>query len=243
MDPVAPDRAKVGVVTPATALRCFWRTALLLAAVNVARTAGLLWRPWLAAALLVGGVAVLALAARASAADLGLEPGHAGRGLRYGVAACLVVLVVLAVAAALPGTSDFLHDSRAEVSAARLGYDVAVIVLVTVIPEELAFRGLLLGSALVLWRPWRAAVASSVLFGLWHIAPTLHTMSGNTAVRGLSGSTSGRALVVLGAVLSTFAAGLAFSWLRLRSRSLAAPALAHVATNALALTVAWFVVH
>ncbi len=230
-------------MTPAAAVPCFWRTALLLAAVNVARTSGLLWRPWLAAVVLVGGVAVLALAARATAADLGLELGEAGRGLRYGGAACLVVLVVLAVAAALPGTSDFLHDSRAEVSGAQLGYDVAVIVLVTVIPEELAFRGLLLGSALALWRPWRAAVASSALFGLWHIAPTLHTMSGNAAVRGLSGSTGGKALVVMGAVLSTFAAGLVLSWLRLRSRSLVAPALAHVATNALALIVAWFVVH
>ena len=230
-------------MTRASAVRCFWQTALLLALVNVARTFGLLWRPWLAATLIVIGVAVTALAARATAADLGLEPGAVGRGLRYGLAACLAVLVVLAVGAALPGANGLLHDSRAEVSGTRLGYDVAVIVLITVIPEELAFRGLLLGSALVLWRPWRAAVASSVLFGLWHIAPTLHTMSGNRAVHGLSESTGGRAVVVMGAVLSTFAAGLAFSWLRLRSRSLAAPVLAHVGTNALALVVAWFVVH
>ena len=230
-------------MAPATAVRCFWSTALLLAAVNVARSLGFLWRPWIAAAVLVAGLAVIALAARATAADVGLEPGEAGRGLRYGGAACLVILLGLALAAVLPGLNDVLHDSRADISGARLGSDVARIVLITVIPEELAFRGLLLGSALVLWRPWRAALASSVLFGLWHIAPTLHTMSDNTAARGLSESTGGRALIVMGAVLSTFAAGLVFSWLRLRSRSLLAPALAHIGTNALALIVAWFVIH
>jgi membrane protease YdiL (CAAX protease family) len=50
-------------------------------------------------------------------------------------------------------------------------------------------------------------------------------------------------LLVLGAVLVTSVAGLAFCWLRLRSGSLVAPVLAHAATNGLALTVAWFTVH
>jgi membrane protease YdiL (CAAX protease family) len=34
---------------------------------------------------------------------------------------------------------------------------------------------------------------------------------------------------------------LGFAWLRLRSRSLVAPVLAHIATNGVALVVAWFV--
>jgi membrane protease YdiL (CAAX protease family) len=48
---------------------------------------------------------------------------------------------------------------------------------------------------------------------------------------------------VLGSVVVTFLAGLVFSWLRLRSRSLIAPVMAHVATDGLALAVAWFAVH
>ena len=115
--------------------------------------------------------------------------------------------------------------------------------LLTAIPEEFAFRGVLLGSALRLWGPWRASLITSALFGLWHIAPTLHTMSDNRAVSGLSASTGGRVLLVLGSIAVTFIAGLAFCWLRLRSRSLIAPVMAHVATNGLALTVAWFTVH
>jgi membrane protease YdiL (CAAX protease family) len=34
-----------------------------------------------------------------------------------------------------------------------------------------------------------------------------------------------------------------FCWLRLRSRSLIAPVMAHLATNGLALAVAWFTLH
>src|SRR4029077_16034011 len=94
-----------------------------------------------------------------------------------------------------------------------------------------------------LWGPWRASLITSALFGLWHIEPTLHTMRDNRAVAGAAASTGGQVLVVLGAIAVTFVAGLIFCWLRLRSRSLIAPVIAHAATNGLALTVAWFAVH
>jgi len=50
-------------------------------------------------------------------------------------------------------------------------------------------------------------------------------------------------LLVLGSVAVTFIAGLVFCWLRLRSKSLIAPVMAHAATNGLALAVAWFTLH
>ena len=115
--------------------------------------------------------------------------------------------------------------------------------LLTAIPEEFAFRGVLLGSALRLWGPWRASLITSALFGLWHIEPTLHTMSDNRAVAGASATAGGQILLVLGSIAVTFLAGLVFCWLRLRSRSLIAPVMAHAATNGLALAVAWFAVH
>jgi membrane protease YdiL (CAAX protease family) len=150
----------------------------------------------------------------------------------------------LLVAAVIPATSGFLHDSRAQISGGRLGYQLGVsIVLLTAIPEEFAFRGVLLGSALRLWGPWRASLVTSALFGLWHIAPTLHTMSDNRAVAGAAASLAGQILLVLGAIAVTSAGGLIFCWLRLRSRSLIAPVLAHAATNGVALTAAWFVIH
>ena len=67
-------------------------------------------------------------------------------------------------------------------------------------------------------------------------------MSDNHEFRGAATSAGGQALLVLGAVAVTFLAGFLLL-ARLRSRSLIAPVLAHIATNGLALTVAWFTLH
>ena len=226
--------------------RCFLAAVAVLGLFNVARSLGLLGPPgyaWVSVSLLTVTLALIAWAAGASRADLGLDPADMRAGLRYGAGAAGIVLVVLIVAAALPATSGFLHDARARISAARLLYELGVsILLLTAIPEEFAFRGVLLGSALRLWGPWRASLVTSALFGLWHIVPTLHTMADNPGVAGAAASVAGRVLVVLGSVAVTFVAGLIFCWLRLRSRSLIAPVLAHCATNGMALAVAWFTI-
>ena len=206
----------------------------------VARGLGLLGPPVVSASVLTLGMILIAWRAGATLDDLGLGRNHVRAGLRYGAAAALLVLVVLVLAALFPGTRSLLADQRADIDAGRLAYDVGVtIVLLTAVPEELAFRGVLLGSAQTLWGSWRATLVSSALFGFWHIEPTLETMSGNAAVGGASTSLGGQVLVVLGAIAVTFVSGLAFCWLRLRSRSLVAPLIAHVATNGLALVVAW----
>jgi CAAX protease family protein len=220
------------------------QTVAVLALFTVARTLGLLGPPAVSAGLLVAALILVAWTGGLTRADLGLGRKQVPAGLQYGGAALGVVVLALVIAALIPATNGFLHDSRAQISAGRLGYELGVsIVLLTAIPEEFAFRGVLLGSALRRWRPWRASLVTSVLFGLWHIAPTLHTMSDNHVFRGEAGSVAGQVLLVLGAVLVTSCAGLVFCWLRLRSGSLVAPVLAHVATNGLALAVAWFTVH
>jgi len=224
-------------------MRCFVQTVAVLVLFTVARTLGLLGPPAVAAGLLVAALILVAWTGGLTRAELGLGWKQVPAGLRYGAAACGVVLLVLVIAALIPATNGFLHDSRAQISAGRLAYELGVsIVLLTAIPEEFAFRGVLLGSALRLWGPWRASLITSALFGLWHIVPTLHTMADNPAVAGASASVAGRVLVVLGSVAVTFAAGLIFCWLRLRSRSLIAPVMAHCATNGLALAVAWFTI-
>jgi uncharacterized protein len=224
--------------------RCFVQTVGVLVLFSVARTFGLLGPEAVGIGLLVAALALVAWSAGASRDDLGLGLADMRTGLAYGAGAVGIVLLVLLVAAVIPAANGFLHDSRAQISGGRLTYELGVsIVLLTAIPEEFAFRGVLLGSALRLWGPWRASLVTSALFGLWHIAPTFGTMSDNHEFRGAAASAGGQALLVLGAVAVTFLAGLAFCWLRLRSRSLIAPVLAHAATNGLALTVAWFILH
>ena len=224
--------------------RCFVQAVAVLAVFAVARSSGLLGPAVLSVSLLTAALALIAWSAGATLADLGLRRADVRAGLLYGAAAFGIVLLVLVVAAVIPATNGFLHDSRAQIGGGRLMYELGVpIVLLTAIPEEFAFRGVLLGSALRLWGPWRASLVTSALFGLWHIAPTLHTMSDNREFAGAAAHTGGQVLLVLGSIAVTFAAGLVFCWLRLRSRSLIAPVMAHVATNGLALTVAWFAVH
>ena len=229
---------------PMKAGRCFVQAVAVLAVFAVARSFGLLGPAVISVSLLTAALIVIAWSAGATRADLGLARADMRAGLLYGAAAFGVVLLVLVVAAVIPATNGFLHDSRAQIGGGRLLYEIGVpIVLLTAIPEEFAFRGVLLGSALRLWGPWRASLITSALFGLWHIAPTLHTMHDNRATAGLSASIGGQVLQVLGSIAVTFIAGLVFCWLRLRSRSLIAPIIAHSAVNGLALTVAWFAVH
>jgi membrane protease YdiL (CAAX protease family) len=224
--------------------RCFGQAVAVLAVFAVARSFGLLGPAVISVSLLTAALALIAWSAGATRADLGLGRADMPAGLLYGAGAMGVVLLVLVAAAVIPATNGFLHDSRAQIDGGRLLYELGVsIVLLTAIPEEFAFRGVLLGSALRLWGPWRASLVTSALFGLWHIAPTLHTMSDNREFAGAAAHTGGQVLLVLGSVAVTFVAGLVFCWLRLRSKSLIAPVMAHVATNGLALTVAWFAIH
>jgi membrane protease YdiL (CAAX protease family) len=226
---------------------CFLLAVAVLVLFNAARAAGLLGPSryvYISVGLLVVVLALIAWTTGASRADLGLDQADTRAGAWYGAGAFGVVLLVLIVAAVIPVTNGFLHDSRGQISGGRLLYEQGVsILLLTAIPEEFAFRGVLLGSALRLWGPLRASLVTSALFGLWHVVPTLHTMSDNRTVAGFSASVAGQALVVLGSVAVTFVAGLVFCWLRLRSRSLIAPVMAHFATNGLALAAAWLTVH
>ncbi len=95
--------------------------------------------------------------------------------------------------------------------------------------EEVAFRGVLL-AVLTRVLSLRAAVAvSAVVFGVWHVRPTLSALAAN----GLVDGTVLTGLAVLLGCAATAAAGVVLAWLRLRTGSLLAPALLHLATNSL----------
>ena len=223
--------------------RIFWTTVVALVVFNIARGLGL-FGPLADAVELVLALALTAVALRGALtkADIGLERSRVGSGLKWGGAAFALVFIVVAIAGVIPATSGFLHDSRGDVPLWRLLLDLVWIALLTVIPEELLFRGLLLGAAMKKWGTGIGVVVTSVLFGFWHIFPTLSTAGGNEKFSQADSSTLGRIGLVAGAVVTTTIAGLIFSWLRVRSRSLVAPMLAHLGTNGIALTVAWFVV-
>ena len=199
------------------------------------------WHPW---SNTIAGLLVLGLgfAVGLDRSDLGLESRDLGGGLRSGLAFWAVVAAVLVVVALIPATRDSLQDDSTIVSTgAMLRRTLIVIPLGTALLEEAAFRGVLLGLFAKRATIWRAAWMSSVLFGLWHIPPTINSADGSGAIGDASRSGGSTALVVIGVVLAMTAAGMVFCWLRIRSKSLVAPFVAHWGINATAFLVAWLV--
>lgn len=87
-------------------------------------------------------------------AELGLGREHWKSGAGYALAAVLVVGTVIAIGVALPMTRPlFLNNNYATLSGALIA-SMVIIPLQTVIPEELAFRGVLQGA---LTRAWGSA--------------------------------------------------------------------------------------
>ena len=103
-------------------------------------------------------------------AELGLGREHWKSGAGYAVAAVALVLSVIAIGALLPWTRPmFMNNNYATISGALIA-SMIIIPLQTVIPEELAFRGVLHGALDRAWGFRGVAAAGSLLFGLWHIA-------------------------------------------------------------------------
>jgi membrane protease YdiL (CAAX protease family) len=177
--------------------------------------------------------------------ELGLGREHWRSGARYAAAAVGLVVTVIAVGALLPWTRPmFLNDQYATLSGALVA-SMIIIPLQTVIPEELAFRGVLHGALDRAWGFRGVAAAGSLLFGLWHIATSLGLTSGNVGfTRIFGGGVFGMLAGIVLAVLATAAAGFVFTWLRRRSGSLIAPIALHWSLNgmgALAAAVVWHV--
>jgi membrane protease YdiL (CAAX protease family) len=186
----------------------------------------------------------IARAAGVSWPELGLGRAELGSGVRRGMTAGAAAAAAVFAAAAVPATRGWFLDERAAAPAgpAQLAAQLGRISFAAVPPEELIYRSALLG--LRLGRgPQASAVAwSSALFGLSHVLPTLATMHQTALHPHLARGPLRRAAFVGGNVMVTGLAGAAFSWLRLNSGSVVAPALAHAALNDAAL-VAGRVVH
>ncbi|WP_137724986.1 CPBP family intramembrane glutamic endopeptidase [Prescottella subtropica] len=177
--------------------------------------------------------------------ELGLSPRHWKSGSLYALGCVGLVLAVVGIGIALPFTRQFFLSERYATVSGALVASMIVIPLQTVIPEELAFRGVLQGTLGRVSGARGVFAAGSLLFGLWHIASSLGLTSGNKGLTGiLGGGLMGQILGIAGAVAATAAAGFVFTWLRKRSGSLLAPIALHWSLNgigALAAALVWHV--
>jgi membrane protease YdiL (CAAX protease family) len=177
-------------------------------------------------------------------AELGLGRDHWKSGVAYALAAMALVVTVIAVGVLLPLTRPmFMNNHYATISGALVA-SMIIIPLQTVIPEELAFRGVLHGALNRAWGFRGVALAGSLMFGLWHIATSLGLTSSNVGfTRLFGGGVVGMLAGVTLAVIATAVAGFVFSWLRRRSGSLIAPIALHWSLNGLGALAAALVWH
>ncbi|MEU9453518.1 CPBP family intramembrane glutamic endopeptidase [Streptomyces sp. NPDC048277] len=221
------------------------RTALV-AALAVLVAANLLNNRWAPSWSLLTAVAASAVLvavlfwAGGSLQELGLGRDTLADGARWSVALIGIVAMVYLCGALLPVTRGLFEDRRTNaLGGSAIAFRALVAVPVgTVLLEEIAFRGVLFALLCRLRTATTAAVVSSVLFGLWHILPSLNLNRDKPTLGSVFGhSVAGAVLVDLGAVLFTAVAGCLLCWLRDRSGSLLAPMALHWAVNALGYTV------
>ena len=236
--------ARVSTVAERRAPSSFWPVAMTVGVLFVSNVVsnrvlpGWAYVPWNASV----AVLLIVLARRVDhllRIDIGIA--NVRHGLKIGAILMTAVLAVYLVAWALPATHGLFKDRRVgERSAAAMLYEVLIrIPFGTVLLEEVAFRGVLLGQ-LGSRLHWRVGLlASSLLFGLWHVLPAWAINTVNPVLRS---SGISRPLAILAAVGGTAVAGLFMSWVRIRARSLLAPVMLHIATNSFGFAIAWLVV-
>jgi membrane protease YdiL (CAAX protease family) len=191
----------------------------------------------LAGAALIGASLLAARSLGLDANALGLRRAGAVRGAAIGaVAAGAIALVdvgVLRLAPSIIG-QPVGYSPLARVSADELGRHIALYVpLGAVIPEEIAFRGTLLGGLLARFPVRTAVMISAMTFALWHGTVAWFTVMNTTMPVVLIVPAVAAALVVV------FVGGVIMAGLRVATSSLAASIAAHWVFNAVILVGLW----
>ncbi len=186
------------------------------------------------------GAALSAAAASGlTATDTGLGREALLPGLRLGSRVAAAAAGGWLVIAVVPATRPVLRDKRITgLTGREVAFQVMVRIPVgTVLWEETAFRGVLQAALRRVMSDGAAVAVTSGVFGIWHIRPTIGALRANKLAAG-RGETL--AAVTL-AVAATTAGGAFLSLLRIRSGSLAAPVLLHLATNCAGPLAGWVI--
>lgn len=175
--------------------------------------------------------------------DLGLAPRHLRKGLRWGTVLVAIVVATMVIGVLLPGTRQLFEDDRVRDMS---GWDVIYAAFVrvtfgTVLLEEIAFRAVAPAMLATRMRRWKAIGIAAVLFGLWHVLPSLNMNEVNPVATDTVGQLP-QWVTVAGSVGSTAVVGIWFSFLREKTGSVVTPMLAHWSTNAVGYLFAYGVI-
>ncbi len=186
-----------------------------------------------AASLSVAGGLALGL----SVNDMGLGLHVVPRGIAIAaVVSAAIMLTVFITASISPLRRYFTLMQHMEPN--RIAYETAVrIPLSTALSEEVLFRGALLGLLFTHYSMVGAVVIGSIVFGLWHILPSLSRYHSQDEQKVILSKIPYAAATVC----ATAVAGIFFSWLRIVSGSIIAPWLMHWSINSSAMLASAFV--
>jgi membrane protease YdiL (CAAX protease family) len=187
-------------------------------------------------------VAVSLTVARALGLDrraLGLRGDHArgaATGALLGAAAASAGVVALRLIAPLVvgGRVDYAPVNA--VTGPALLWHIAVwLPLGVIVPEEIAFRGVLFGALIRRNSTADAILAAAIAFGLWHVSIVYVTIQSTTVA-----STQWEAAAFAIALTAIGAGGAIFAWLRLRTGTIATTIATHWSFNVLLLFGLWW---
>jgi uncharacterized protein len=184
---------------------------------------------------ITAGLVVLAQRSGCGIAELGGDPRHLRRSMRVGAVGAGMVAVGYGMGLLTPAGADVFRDERvtSATTTTLLSHVVMRIPLGTVLGEEVTFRGVLPALLTSSRRPtWLPGAVASLLFGLWHVLPSLELPRANVGVRRVVGATPSGRLVALAVGVTTFA-GAVLHCLRQQTGHLASPVAVHMATNML----------
>lgn len=166
---------------------------------------------------------------------MGIDVRHIGSGIVVAIVASLIITVATVIVATIPPLRRFfIGDNLAKASGKLITFEAAIrIPFSTALVEEVLFRGVLLGLFIAHYDTLFALILSSLVFGLWHIFPTITSLEQNDAAAKLVGAKKRRtAAGIFGAVAVTSLAGFIFGWLRILANSIIAPWIVHWSINA-----------
>lgn len=174
--------------------------------------------------------------------DMGLGFSYLLPGLIWAAVSIGLITAVYVIGSIFRKTREAFADERiGELSGKGLAFQALVEVpFGTVLLEEIAFRAVLFSMLARRFGVIPAIIISSILFGLWHILPSIGTHEANPALGSVVGSgRRGAILAVLASVVTTTFAGVLFNVMRIASGSVLAPMGFHWATNGLGYGFSW----
>jgi CAAX protease family protein len=218
-------------------LLVFWGNLLHPLIGSTAVLPGGSWQFVLAGVVLVGASLLAARMVGLNVESLGFRGAAAARGAAIGALAAGAVaalgVTLLRLAPSVIG-QPVGYSPLARVSGDELARHIALFLpLGAVVPEELAFRGTLLGGLLARYRVRTAVTVSALAFALWHGTVAWFTVM----------NTSLPVVLIIpaiaGALLIVFAGGVVMAGLRVATGTLATSVAAHWIFNAVILIGLW----